>query len=120
MRRILSILLCAMGLTAYAADYTPFAATTPSAAMQSVNAGYLSSGSSYSSLVYEVGSYSPSAAPAAGPRKAPPPTGGESGYDPSNPQFAPLGNAVLPLLLMGLAFIAYIALRRKQIINHQS
>ena len=118
MRRILSILLCAMGLTAYAADYTPFAATTPSAAMQSVNAGYLSSGSSYSSVVYEVGSYSPSSAPAAGPRKAPPSTGGESGYDPNNPQFAPIGDAVLPLLLMALTYMVIRVRRKRQVADN--
>ena len=122
MRRILSIFLCTIGISVYAVDYAPFASSLPpSAAMQSVNnTDFMTVGSSYSSDVYAVGSYSPSHAPAVGPRKAPPGTGGESTYDPNNPQFAPLGNAVLPLLLMGLAFIAYIALRRKQIINHQS
>lgn len=40
--------------------------------------------------------------PARGPRKAPPGTD-DSGYDPANPQFSPLGDAVLPLLLMALA-----------------
>ena len=115
MRNVFVIFLCAIGISVFAADYTPIGLTTvPAVSMQSVNnTSYLSSGSTYSSEVYEVGSCSPSHAPAAGPRKAPPGTGGESGYDPDNPQFAPLGDAVLPLLLMALSFMAYIALRRK-------
>ena len=122
MRNMLTIFLCAIGISVYAVDYAPFASSVPpSAAMQSVNnSGYMTVGSSYSSDVYAVGSYSPSSAPAAGPRKAPPSTGGESGYDPNNPQFAPLGDALLPLLLMALAFTGLTYLRKSKITHHKS
>lgn len=117
MRHILSIFLCAIGISVYAVDYAPFASSVPpSAAMQSVNnTDYMTVGSSYSSDVYAVGSYSPSHAPAVGPRKAPPGTGGESTYDPNNPQFAPIGDALFPLLLFALAYGAWILTRRKKI-----
>ncbi len=114
MRKMLAIFLCAIGISVYAVEYAPFASDLPpSAAMQSVNnTDYMTVGSSYSSEVYAVGSYSPSHAPAVGPRKAPPGTGGESTYDPNNPQFSPIGDVLLPLLLMALAY-ALVAYRRK-------
>lgn len=120
MRRILSIFLCAIGISVYAVDYAPFASSVlPSAAMQSVNnSGYMTVGSSYSSDVYAVGSYSPSHAPAVGPRKAPPGTGGESTYDPNNPQFSPIGDAVLPLLLMALAYMVIRVRRKRQVADN--
>ena len=107
MKKLLFILLCAVGLSVNAIDYTPFSASAPAVSMQSVNnADYMASGSAYSSSVSEVGSYSPSdAAPNPAARRAGGPggTGGSSSYDPNNPQFAPLGNALVPLLI--LAFI---------------
>ena len=120
MRNMLTIFLCAIGISVYAVEYAPFASDwPPSAAMQSVNnTGYMTVGSSYSSDVYAVGSYSPSSAPAAGPRKAPPGTGGESGYDPNNPQFAPIGDAVLPLLLMALAYMVIRVRRKRQVADN--
>ena len=122
MRHILSIFLCAIGISVYAVDYAPFASSLPpSAAMQSVNnTDFMTVGSSYSSDVYAVGSYSPSHAPAVGPRKAPPGTGGESTYDPNNPQFSPIGDALLPLLIMALAFTGLTYLRKSKIKNHKS
>lgn len=117
MRRILSIFLCAIGISVYAVDYAPFASSVPpSAAMQSVNnTDYMTVGSSYSSDVSAVGSYSPSHAPAVGPRKAPPGTGGESDdYDPNNPQFAPLTDALIPLFLFVLGYLMYILYRKRQ------
>ena len=116
MRKMLAIFLCAIGISVYAVDYAPFASSVPpSAAMQSVNnTDYMTVGSSYSSDVYAVGSYSPSHAPAVGPRKAPPGTGGESTYDPNNPQFSPIGDALIPLLLFALAYGAWILTRRKK------
>lgn len=117
MRHILSIFLCAIGISVYAVDYAPFASSVPpSAAMQSVNnTDYMTVGSSYSSDVYAVGSYSPSHAPAVGPRKAPPGTGGESTYDPNNPQFSPIGDALWPMLWMILAYGIVAFIRRKKI-----
>jgi len=102
------------------AQYTPGASSSglPATTMQSVNnAGYMSAGSSYSSAIYEVGSSAPAAAPV---RKAPPGHGGESGYDPTNPQFAPVGDALLPLLLMALAFAGVIYRRKSKITHHKS
>lgn len=120
MRKLLAILVCTIGIAVYASDYTPFAADMqPSITMQSVNtSGYMVSGSMYSPNVYEVGSTSPtSSSPGSPIRKAPPGTGGESGYDPNNPQFAPIGDAVVPMLLMALALAGLIYLRRKKVIK---
>lgn len=105
MRRILTIVLCFFGFSLYAVEYTPIIPQTqaPTIDMQSVNnTAFMSSGSTYSPAVYEVGAYSP-AKPSI--RKAPPSTGGGvSDYDPANPQFAPLTDALLPLLLLALGY----------------
>lgn len=110
---LLIFMMCSIGL--YAADYAPVSA--PAASMQSVNNGaYMSTGSTYSSTVYAVGSYSPSAyAPAAGPRRAPgTPTSGESAYDPKNPQLAPVGDAMLPLCLMAIAYAVWTGIGKRR------
>ena len=127
MRRILTIVLCFFGFSLYAVEYTPIIPQTqtpaidmqPSMTMQSVNtSGYMVSGSMYSPIVYEVGSASPtSSSPGSPIRKAPPGVGGESGYDPNNPQFAPIGDAVEPMLLMAMALAGLIYLRRKKVIK---
>ena len=120
MRKLLMIFVWVIGIAVYASDYTPFAADMqPSMTMQSVNAsGYMVSGSMYSPIVYEVGSASPtSSSPGSPIRKAPPGAGGESDYDPNNPQFAPIGDAVEPMLLMALALAGLIYLRRKKVIK---
>jgi len=111
MKRLLAILCCAIGISAYALDYTPMQATAPSATMQSVNNNaYMSSGSNYTSSVCEVGAATPSRA--AGPRKVAPGTD-DSGHDPSNPNFGPVGDALIPLLLMVVAYAAFLLLRRR-------
>lgn len=113
-KKIFAILICSIGISANAIDYTAMQISTPAATMQSVNSSaYMSSGSTYTPTVYTVGASSPSAA--AGPRKAPPGGGGASGYDPNNPQFAPIGDALFPLLLFALAYGAWILTRRKKI-----
>lgn len=115
MKKILAILILMIGIKAYAVDYTIGAsqATAPSVTMQSVNnSAYLSIGSDYSSNVYDVGQSAPARA---GVRKAPPGGGGgTSGYDPSNPQFSPPGDALIPLLLMVMAYATYLLLRRRK------
>lgn len=119
MRKLLAILVCTIGIAVYASDYTPFAADMqPSMTMQSVNtSGYMVSGSMYSPNVYEVGSTSPTSSSSGSPiRKAPPVVDGD-GYDPDNPQFAPIGDAVGPMLLMALALAGLIYLRRKKVIK---
>lgn len=78
MKRILFILLvCITGTQLYAfeiASFTDFV-ESPTMTMQSVNSTeYMSNGSAYSSIVYAVGSSSPSRA---GVRKAPPSVGTE-------------------------------------------
>lgn len=111
----------------YAVDYNPLPAPRPmtmgqhrsiamgqpSVSMQSVNnMSYMSAGSAYSSDVFDVGSSAPSSA---APHKAPPGSGGgTSGYDPANPQFAPVGDAVLPLLLMALTYLLVRVRRKRQ------
>ena len=92
-------------------------AMPPSTNMSSVNnSGYMTTGSAYSSSISDVGAYSPSAAPS-GPRRAGGPggsTGGESGYDPANPQFSPIGDAVIPLLLMTFIYALVVLYKRKR------
>lgn len=113
-KKIFAILICSIGISAYAIDYTAMQISTPAATMQSVNSSaYMSSGSKYTPEVYPVGASAPSAA--AGPRKAPPGGGGgASGYDPSNPQFSPIGDALIPLFLMVMAYATSILLRRRK------
>ena len=109
-----------------------FGATAPSVSFRSTSGAYMSTGSAYSSTVHEVGSYSPIAhAPGSGSRKAGgfndipvdddddtgDPTG--DGYDPSNPKL-PIGDAVLPLLIMALAYTAIRAHRKKRLSEHTS
>lgn len=111
-------ILCVISIGLYAADFTP--ATAPSTTMQSVNnASYMSSGSTYSSTVYAIGATSPSDAPARGPRKSPPGTD-TSGYNPDNPQFSPIGDALLPLLLMALVYMVIRVRRKKRLSEHTS
>lgn len=119
MKRILAIITSTLCLSLYAVEYTPLTPPmrSPSNTMQSVNNGaYMSSGSAYSTTVYEVGSYSPSAqAPAVTPRRGGLPGKDDTNYDPNNPQFAPIGDALFPLLLFALAYGAWILTRRKKI-----
>ena len=112
MKRLIAILVCAFGAHVYAVDYIPFvqSSSVPTATMQSVNSSsFMTSGSAYSSDVYEIGSSGPMATPAI--RKSAPGTD-DTGYDPSNPQFSPLGNAAIPLLIMAIIYMI-VAYRRK-------
>ena len=131
MKRQIIILLLALIIpcAAFAQGYTErqpaFGATAPSVSFRSTSGAYMSTGSAYSSTVHEVGSYSPAAhAPGSGPRKAggfndipvdddetENPTG--DGYDPSNPKL-PIGDALIPLLLMVMAYATYLLLRRRK------
>ena len=131
MKKQIIILLLALIIpcAAFAQGYTErqpaFGATAPSVSFRSTSGAYMSTGSAYSSTVHEVGSYSPAAhAPGSGPRKAggfndipvdddetDTPTG--DGYDPSNPKL-PIGDALIPLLLMVMAYATYLLLRRRK------
>lgn len=131
MKKQIIILLLALIIpcAAFAQGYTErqpaFGATAPSVSFRSTSGAYMSTGSAYSSSVHEVGSYSPAAhAPGSGPRKAggfndipvdddktEDPTG--DGYDPSNPKL-PISDALIPLLLMVMAYATYLLLRRRK------
>lgn len=118
MKRMITILIYSLAINLFAAAQTPFAAPTnaPLAEMQSVNnVSFMSSGSTYSSDIYEIDASAPSSN-SRSVRKAPPGTGGESGYDPNNPQFSPIGDAVLPLLTLAILYAAFLFLhyRRRQ------
>lgn len=120
MKRMITILICSLAINLFAVNFTPFVepANVPLAEMQSVNnASFMSSGSTHASTIsiYEVESSTPEAT-GRSIRKAPPGTGGESGYDPNNPQFSPLGDAVLPLLALAILYAAFLFLhfRRRQ------
>lgn len=114
MRRLLFILLILTGINTHAVDYAPWGTThaaLPATTMPSVNdAEYMTSGSAYSSSVYDVGSSGPAAAPAV--RKAPPTTSSTTTYDPGNPQFGSIGEAVVPLLVMTLIYVLALYRRR--------
>lgn len=115
MKRFLIILICIIGLQTRAEEYAPFATsgTAPVATMQSVNnSGYVSSGSAYSTTVYAVGASSPSR----GPRKAPPTVNPGTPTDDefNNPNYGPVGDALIPLLLMVMAYATFVLLRRRK------
>lgn len=117
MKRMITILICSLAINLFAVNFTPFVepANVPLAEMQSVNnASFMSSGSTHASTIYEV---KPSTPEATGRyiRKAPP--GKDDGtHDPNNPQFAPIGDAVLPLLALAILYAAFLFLhfRRRQ------
>lgn len=116
---VISSLLFAISFTAVAQitgstqqeEQNAFGASAPSAAFQSTSS-MSGSGSTYSAnpelnadgtAAYEGANYSPAKAPG-GPLR-----------DISNPtKPTPIGDAVLPLLLMSLAFCGYLYLRRKR------
>lgn len=99
---VLSILLACLPLGVCLAQ-----TELPSFGMQSVNnSAVMSSGSAYSSSVFEVGASGVRASvPANGPRKTPPTT---TGSTTNQPEFTtPVGDAIIPLLIFSIAFIAY-------------
>jgi hypothetical protein len=117
MKRMITILICSLAINLFAVNFIPFVepANVPLAEMQSVNnASFMSSGSTHASTIYEVESSTPEAT-GRYIRKAPP--GKDDGtHDPNNPQFAPIGDAVLPLLALAILYAAFLFLhfRRRQ------
>jgi hypothetical protein len=104
----------------YDAQQPSYGAVTPSVTFRSTSGTYMSSGSTYSSAVFEIGSSSPSSAPASGPRKGPPsvtPGTPSDDYDPNNPTL-PLGDALLPLMLMALAYMVIRVRRKRQVADN--
>ena len=114
---MITILICSLAINLFAVNFTPFVepANVPLAEMQSVNnASFMSSGSTHASTIYEVESSTPEAT-GRSIRKAPP--GKDDGtHDPNNPQFSPIGDAVLPLLALAILYAAFLFLhfRRRQ------
>ena len=117
---VLILMLSLVGVGVKAVNQT-FVATqpTPTATMKSVNGtGAMSTGSAYSSTVYEVGSQSPTS----GPRRAKMDDDGfpeigkdvESGEQIDNPNFGPVGDAVLPFTLLSLVAVGVVYLRRRK------
>lgn len=117
MKRMITILICSLAINLFAVNFIPFVepANVPLAEMQSVNnASFMSSGSTHASTIYEVKSSTPEAT-GRSIRKAPP--GKDDGtHDPNNPQFSPIGDAVLPLLALAILYAAFLFLhfRRRQ------
>ncbi len=115
MKKILGIMVFVLGIAGYAAAQSFQQAVAPAVNMQSVNnSSMMMSGSSYSSPIQEVGAYSP-----AGPHKAKKdgddfpvldPT--KTGDDPNNPQYGPVGDALIPLMLCAGAYLILRARRR--------
>ena len=118
MKRMITILICSLAINLFAVNFIPFVepANVPLAEMQSVNnASFMSSGSTHASTIYEVESSTPETI-GRSIRKAPP--GKDDGtHDPNNPQFSPIGDAVLPLLALAILYAAFLFLhfRRRQI-----
>ena len=117
MKRMITILICSLAINLFAVNFTPFVepANVPLAKMQSVNnASFMSSGSTYASTIYEVES-STQEATGRSIRKAPP-VKDDGTHDPNNPQFSPIGDAVLPLLALAILYAAFLFLhfRRRQ------
>lgn len=121
MKKIVVILMLSLvGIGVKAVNQT-FVATqpTPAATMQSVNGtGAMSTGSAYSSDVYEVGSQSPTS----GPRRLKMDGDGFPTIDPGtpaseqidNPNFGPVGDAVLPFTLLSMVAAGVVYLRRRK------
>ncbi len=120
MKRMITILICSLAVNLFAADFTPFAASAsaPLAKMESVNnVSFMSSGSTYSSDIYDIDASAPSSngrsvRKAGGPGT---PSGESTDYDPNNPQFSPIGDAVLPLLALAILYeFLFLHFRRRQ------
>lgn len=114
MKKILGIMVFVLGIAGYAAAQSFQQAVAPAVNMQSVNnSSMMTSGSSYSSSVQEVGAYSP-----AGPHKAkmdgglPSVDPTQPAADPNNPQYGPVGDALIPLMLCAGAYLIIRARRR--------
>lgn len=91
----------------------------PQACFQSTST-MMSSGSTYTPEVYAIGANSPSATPS-GPRRVSGLGTDDSGYQGgNNPQFSPIGDALIPLLLIALAYTAIRAHRKKRLSEHTS
>lgn len=93
--------------------------TVPTATMRSVNnSDYMTVGSTLSSEVYDIGTDDPYSSSDRKLRKAGGPgtidTETPADYDPDNPQFAPVGDSIIPLLIIALIY-ALMAFRRKSI-----
>lgn len=114
---IMGVALIALPAMAQEYGQQQYGATAPNAQIQSTST-FTGSGSSYSSnptlnsdgtAAYNGASYSPAKAPG-GPRRGFDNTP-DIGHEWANPG-SPVGDAMLPLMLMALAFVGGIALKR--------
>lgn len=116
---ILGLLLCPLIAMAepeaYGKDIYPKIIQLPAPQMTSPNAteGLMSSGSKYSqtaeeSSVSERGQYDPAHAPG-GPNRTP--------VNPLDPQLNPIGDAIIPLALLAVAYFGYRFIRRRRKVN---
>ena len=142
MKKLLVILTCLLGIALYASanaidakqaasyivpitsvcntrTYTSQEALSLVTPMRSVNStSFMSSGSRYCSLANEIGSGVASGS-RRGPRLAPPginndnPTIVEDNFN--NPQYGPVGDALIPLLLMAVLYTFVRRLRRRKV-----
>lgn len=108
------LFISASVMAQWTTPYTQSGTVTPVASMQSIGSGYMVSGSAYSSEVYEIGSGSPSAAHGRTIMRDGFPGVDDGTYNPNNPNFGPVGDALIPLLLLALIY-AIVAYRRKLI-----
>lgn len=93
-----------------------YEAQQPTATFQSTST-FTGSGSTYSSDIQEVGAKAPGHPGQIrrdGPGGLPSVDPSQKTDDPTTPQYGPIGDAVLPLLLMAMGFAGVIALRRKR------
>lgn len=112
---LISMLLVSTLTFAQIAVSYPNARAQMEVVMLSVNQSNIcTTGSRYSSQVYEVGATSPVASSPI--RKAPPSEGigEETDYDPSNAQYGPVPDGTLFMLLLAAVATAGIAVRRRR------
>ena len=122
MRRYIIILLCLIGVQVYAFEYVMLGAqTTPVANMSSVNdIEYMSSGSKYSSDVDEIDTSTPDDAPVARRARKSAPGVDDGSYNPNNPQFSPIGDGAMAMMVMAMALAGVVYLRRRKAMFGQS
>ena len=118
MKKILTVglLLASLYVMAqFPREQQTFYATMPSTTFQSTGSAMMNTGSAYSAnpilnsdgtATMDGASYSPAKKAGSGPRKA-------SAFD-DDDEDMPLGDALIPLLLMVMAYATYLLLRRRK------
>ena len=115
MKKFIAILICAFGITGYAVSQQQLAtqAVAPTVNMQSVNnSSMMSSGSAYSSEVQSVGATGPHRAKKDGEGFPVINEGTTTTDEFNNPQYGPVGDALIPLMLCAGAYLIIRARKR--------